>query len=68
MTQAEYVFVYLLLNMGASSSICLKTDKNLKQGNRGDMRKISVTGRFFRLVALRVTFSKKTKKQFLDMV
>ena len=38
--------------------------RNKKQGNRGDMRKIHVT----RLAALRVTFSKKQKQLFLDIV
>ena len=34
----------------------------LKEGNRGDMRKIHVTWQFSRLAARRVTFSKNKKK------
>ena len=44
------------------------SEKTLRQGNRGDMRKIHVTQQFFEASGPQVHFFEKTKNPFLDKV
>ena len=49
-------------------AIAQSGSKNVKQGNRGDMRKIHVTRQFFEASGPQGHFFEKTKKPFLDEV